>query len=340
MNQPLISILIPVYNVEKYIEKCLSSLFENKHAKDCEFVITNDCTTDNSMEIVTNVLNKYPQIKNVKIINHDKNRGIAATRNTMIDVSTGKYILNVDSDDYVENNYIDEFYDIAINNNYDLIGCNYFQEFTNYNIPKTQSLYSRNLINDLIEDKIKSLLWCKLFKKDIIIKNNIKCIEDINMLEDYVFCIQYFPHIKNIHLIDKYLYHYVQRNNSYVHQCFNDKKVTNIIQAIDFSDRFIKSYFGEEMYMKSFKNSFIKRKIENKYYLVINGSYFIQKKYYNIWPDTYDYIDNSEFGFYIKFLLKKTITKKYFPSFYFFISTLIMIKRGNLSLKKYFLKNN
>lgn len=340
MNQPLISILIPVYNVEKYIEKCLSSLFENKHAKDCEFVITNDYSKDNSMEIVNNVLNKYPQIKNVKIINHDKNRGLAAARNTGLQNSTGKYILNVDSDDYVENNYIDEFYNLVYEEDYDIIGCSFISEYQDKSINEPQKLELQyiNLINELITCKIKNALWCKMFKRDIIINNNIQWIEGIDMYEDLVFDIQYFPFIKKVYNIDKYLYHYTIRSNSISHKIINEKKLQNTIFAFDFVEKSLIKSFGNDFFDKTFKKNLYLRLIDLKFYNIIIGPKYIQSKYYNIFPQCSSQISNCSFGKITKKILLKTSNNKY-PKILFFINSILLIKRGFISLHEYFNKN-
>ena len=97
-----ISIGVPVFGVEKYIERCARSLFEQSY-KDIEYIFVNDCTPDNSMSILKNVLDEYPVRKQqVVIINNEKNIGLALTRNKIIENCTGDFIYNVDSDDYIE----------------------------------------------------------------------------------------------------------------------------------------------------------------------------------------------------------------------------------------------
>ena len=106
--KPLISVLIPVYGVEKYIEKCLKSVFENTIAEKCEFILVNDCTKDSSIQIAKTMISSFPNL-DVKIIEHDMNCGIGATRNTALKNATGNYIIYVDSDDLVEKEHVDEF---------------------------------------------------------------------------------------------------------------------------------------------------------------------------------------------------------------------------------------
>ena len=97
-----VSVLVPVYGVEKYIERCVRSLFEQTYP-DLEYVFVNDCTPDNSIEILKKVKEEYPQKKDaVRFVNHAKNRGLAAARNTAYDNVTGDFVTIVDSDDWLE----------------------------------------------------------------------------------------------------------------------------------------------------------------------------------------------------------------------------------------------
>ena len=98
---PKLSVLVPVYNVEAWIDKCARSLFEQT-IDDVEYIFVDDCTSDRSIEILTATLAEYPRrIPQVKIIHHDKNRGLVASRNTALRVATGDFIIHCDSDDWV-----------------------------------------------------------------------------------------------------------------------------------------------------------------------------------------------------------------------------------------------
>ena len=122
-----ISILIPIYKSEKYVEQCLRSVFEQTY-NDIEYIIVNDATPDRSMEIVNCILNEYPERKlATKIINNEQNQGIALTRNILVKHATGDYIYFVDSDDFIEKNTISEFVSIAQSQHPDIIRCSYFE---------------------------------------------------------------------------------------------------------------------------------------------------------------------------------------------------------------------
>ena len=98
----LLSVLVPIYGVEKYIERCATSLFEQTLQDHIEFIFVNDCTKDNSVVKLLNLLKKYPhRISQVKLLEHSRNRGLAASRQTALNHATGDYVLTVDSDDWL-----------------------------------------------------------------------------------------------------------------------------------------------------------------------------------------------------------------------------------------------
>jgi glycosyltransferase involved in cell wall biosynthesis len=121
-----VSILIPVYGVEKYIEKCAHSVFSQTFER-IEYVFVDDCTKDGSVDKLQQVLELYPARKSsTRIIKHEKNRGVAAARQTAIDAATGDYLLFVDSDDYIEKNMVELLYKKAFEKNADIFFVNFF----------------------------------------------------------------------------------------------------------------------------------------------------------------------------------------------------------------------
>ena len=116
-----VSILVPIYGVEKYIEQCAISLFSQTY-EDVEYIFVNDCTPDNSISILEKVLANYPERKSqTKIINHPENRGLGAGRKTALAASTGEFILNVDSDDYIPTDAIEKLVAVQKETNADIV---------------------------------------------------------------------------------------------------------------------------------------------------------------------------------------------------------------------------
>ena len=130
-NRAKVSVCIPVYGVEKYIERCARSLFEQTMKDGIEFIFVNDCTKDKSIEILEQVLGEYPERKEqVKIIHHEKNKGLVAARKTGLAHATGDYIIHCDSDDWVDLNLYETMYNKAVEVNADVVCCPFLQFFS------------------------------------------------------------------------------------------------------------------------------------------------------------------------------------------------------------------
>ena len=119
-----VSILVPIYNVDKYIERCMRSIFEQTY-RDIEYIFVDDCATDNSIEILQNVIQEYPDRKeHIRIISHEKNRGLAAARNTSVNNCQTDFLMHVDSDDYLEKNAVELLVNKQKETNADIVsGC-------------------------------------------------------------------------------------------------------------------------------------------------------------------------------------------------------------------------
>ena len=120
-----ISVIIPIYNVEHFIGRCVKTLMEQT-LDDVEFIFVNDATTDNSMSVLNKTLKSYPnRLHQVKIINHNDNKGLPAARNTGLNVASGKYIFHCDSDDYLEPDILLNLYEEAERQGADYVWCDY-----------------------------------------------------------------------------------------------------------------------------------------------------------------------------------------------------------------------
>lgn len=126
MNIPLVSVIVPIYGVERFIEQCVRTLMDQT-LRDIEYVFVDDCTPDNSMEILGRVIQDYPYRKgHVKVLHNKKNQGIALTRKTGIKECTGEYIIQVDPDDYVSLDYCEKLYATASKKHADIVWCDFY----------------------------------------------------------------------------------------------------------------------------------------------------------------------------------------------------------------------
>lgn len=221
MNSPMsndkygISVIIPIYNVARFIERCVHSLMKQSLDR-IEYIFVNDCTQDNSIEILKRVLECYPARKNhVKLIEHKTNKGLAAARLSGLKYATGDYIIHCDSDDWVEFDMYEKMYNLAISDGADIVVCDVIHEYDNYEcIEKLNPKMSpRDVINKL-NIRYGWYLWNKLVKRGLIFDNNIFPIIGINMWEDLVVTNRLFYYSEKVSYLDVPLYHYNRHNDT------------------------------------------------------------------------------------------------------------------------------
>ncbi|MGJ7919508.1 glycosyltransferase family 2 protein [Neobacillus sp. LXY-4] len=213
----VISVIIPVYNVEKYLSICLKSVLEQTMG-DFEVLLINDGSTDNS----ANICEHYAQIdKRVKVF-HTSNSGPGKARNKGLKEASGKYIMFIDSDDYVDQNTFKIALNIMEKNNVDLVIYSFYKIKLN-EIEKRElsECYfkdpfskARFLEKIWLDEEMLASTWNKIYKLDVIKKNSISFNEDFFMAEDYLFNIQYIDTIEKGISINSPLYHYIKHENS------------------------------------------------------------------------------------------------------------------------------
>ena len=170
-----VSIIVPVWGVEKYISKCLESLV-NQTLDDIEIILVNDGSPDNSQKIIDEYVKRYPQ----KVISYIKeNGGQGSARNYGIKVATGEFISFVDSDDYIELNMVEKMYIKAKKDKSDIVICGNYNVSENY-LHKKQDYFTSNY-NTNFENALfgKMAVWNKLYKKNIIVDNKIFFKENV-----------------------------------------------------------------------------------------------------------------------------------------------------------------
>ncbi|MGG7200407.1 glycosyltransferase family 2 protein [Clostridium butyricum] len=235
---PKVSIIIPIYNAEKYLEKCLYSII-NQTFKDIEIIIINDESQDNSLKICSQFKNMDSRIKLID----KRNEGVSKARNTALDKALGKYIIFVDADDYVDKSMIENMLIKLQDSKADILLCN-FINVINGKEKMVRANFDSIITgkNDIFEKVILPLIernddekvheiagfrspWGKLLKKDIIDKFNIRFNENMSIGEDFLFNLQFMSHSDTIAFDAASYYYYVTNNNSaltkYKKNCWN-----------------------------------------------------------------------------------------------------------------------
>jgi len=212
-----ISIGIPVYNAEKYIEKCLKSLFEQSY-EDLEYIFVDDGSTDRSVEVIQEIASRYPNRKEqIKIVKHTQNRGSAASRNDCIDNASGEWMGWCDSDDWVEPRMYEKLLTAALKDSSDLVYCNYVYENTDHSTIKSflKATTGKEITKlAILGQKVPLVLWSGIAKTSLYREHNIRCKEGYNVAEDYLVQVSLYCVSKRVSMIEEPLYHYRNNPNS------------------------------------------------------------------------------------------------------------------------------
>lgn len=230
--KPLISIIIPIYNVENYIGKCLESVIKQTY-KNIEIILIDDGSNDNSKKICDEYSKKDSRI----IVIHKDNEGVSIARNTGLSIAKGEYIGFLDADDYIEYDMYDFLLNSLIKNNADIASCSYnkvFEDKVEKGIGFDKNLILNNseaIKYTINKDVLFPSVWLKLFKKECI--KNIKFESTIKISEDYLFCFNAVCNCnKYIHL-GQAKYNYIMRESSALHTInsinYDSYKVSKLI---------------------------------------------------------------------------------------------------------------
>lgn len=303
-----VSIVIPIYNVENYIEDCLKSTI-NQTLKDIEIICVNDCSTDNSLEIIQ----KFAQQDNrIKIINKDKNEGAGITRNIGQQNASGKYIMFLDPDDYISLDCCEKLYNKIETDNVDAV---YFNAFRFKNKSKKMEEYKElNLLSNkdgsfspfYAKDKYNILInytkevWFKFYNRQFLINNNIKCSEH-RLCEDYLFNLQFLLSNPKLSVLDEHLYYYRLSQNSLTKQ--STSKLNYILDVHNqYTDKILNSHLSKEEQLLFINNQlalliwWTNQKVYDKKNLINNKK--IRRQYYEkiLKHFSFDDIINANFN--------------------------------------------
>ena len=298
-----ISIIVPIYNAEKYLNKCIDSLV-NQTKKELEFILVNDGSTDSSEDIIKSYKDK--RIKYFK----NKNQGIGKTRNFGIDKATGKYLMFLDSDDYLDINACEKLYNKAIKEKSDLVVFDFYRveetlkEVTINNFKSSSLKENPNLLLDI------NLGPCnKLIKRELIDKSNTRFNEELKY-EDTPFVTEIIKNANKISKLNEYLHYYVIHSNS--ETTVRDERVFDIIKIIDI----IREQYKNEKYIEDVINKLTVRTLTN--YTIQQrvqkdikvGMKFIDEAFSYMKKNIPDYKNNKYYE--TRGILRRTIEKNKF----------------------------
>lgn len=296
---PRLSIIVPIYNVEKYLSRCIESIL-NQTFKDFELILVNDSSTDNCKEICE----KYKRMDSRIIVANKKNGGVSSARNLGIDISKGDYIGFVDSDDFIDVH----MYEILLNtiNAYDsdIVICDYYK-VNEYDIKKYEKMKSNNkdinveninnidAIERIITRDIKIVVaWNKIYKRSLF--DNLRYKEGV-ICEDEFLAHRIFYKCNKVSIINQKLYYYIQRKGSIINSPFsskdfdkiyaikdrvdflNEKKITNLIDKAEksFMDYFVWNYFAGYQRLENIEYELkrLKKEFNSVFYRILDNKF-------------------------------------------------------------------
>ncbi|MDR0789420.1 MAG: glycosyltransferase [Bacteroidales bacterium] len=284
-----ITIIVPIYNVGKYIARCAESLFAQT-LYDIEYIFVNDCTPDNSIEILNEAIANHPNRKgDIKIISHKVNKGLAASRNAGLSEATGEYIFHCDSDDWVAIDFCEKMYNKAKETDADIVWSDYFEDRLNGQFCIMQKFEedSTKCIKLMLSTSMKWNLWNKIFKRSLFIEEGVKFINGCNLGEDLA-TIKMFYYAKKVAYLPQAFYHYNTINTSsytspQIMQSKQNESFANI-ESLETFFRETKDYAVVEPYIHYLK---IWTKIR-----IISGNTdkILLRKFCNMYPESNNYM--------------------------------------------------
>ena len=243
-----ISVIIPIYNVEQYLKRCIDSVLCQKEVS-LEVILVDDGSTDSSGKICDEYASNNQNIKCL----HIANSGPSTAKNVGYDLALGNYVAFIDSDDEIKPDMFRTMLDSGYQHHADIVCCNYIQVDEECNFSHTEHTGLEYVLNQdealkaiLIKDKIYSQCWTKIYKREMLESNHIRNTEGLKTEEDFIYNIQAFACSKTVCIVDKPLYIYTHRNQSLSKDYFRNhisQYIDNRILRLELVDTIIRERF-------------------------------------------------------------------------------------------------
>lgn len=251
---PKISVIIPVYKVELYIERCARSLFEQT-LDDIEYIFIDDCSPDNSVDILLEVIKQFPNRRdNVRVERMPVNSRQAAVRKYGIQLATGDYLIHCDSDDWVDVELYKIMYEEAIRSGADVVFAPIVDEFCNRSVLRKNNILpvsGKELVENWYITTTAMYSWNKLVKRSIYADNNVLPFDDINMWEDNGLMLRVLYYANKVSSIKGPAYHYNQTNINAMTVGYGRDAVGQMLKCADLLDQFFARQKDAIRYVKT-----------------------------------------------------------------------------------------
>lgn len=278
-----VSVIIPIYKVEAFIERCATTLMEQT-LREVEYIFVDDATPDSSIQVLEEVVTRYPERKEqVHIVHHGTNKGLPAARNTGLALATGEYIFHCDSDDYVEPTLLEDLYNAAQAQNADIVWCDWYLTFAeNERYMKQPSLDTPvDALKAMLCGGMKYNVWNKLVRRALYIDNQIEFPAGYGMGEDMTM-MMLFAHAKKVAYVPQAYYHYIKTNTNAFSQTYSDRHLEELKHNVQRIIDYMQMVYGEALEQEL---SFFK--LDVKFPFLIAGQY---KRWEEWYPEANKYI--------------------------------------------------
>lgn len=277
-----VSIIIPIYGVEPYIERCARSLFQQT-LDDIEYIFVNDCTPDKSMEILNDVILDFPsRAPHIKILKHEHNKGLPQARKTGLENATGRFVLHTDSDDWMDSDMCEKLLTKAEQDSCEIVVCDYKKVSSNQTV-HVKECFSEDFFVELLKTTITGSLCNKLISRSLFTDNEI-LFPTHPFCEDYVLTIQTSYYANHIGYVPEALYNYVCNPNSITQA----KDLSKIVKRLDddFANYMLVEEFMErQKIVDRYRDEIIFHKLKMKNHIRNNIQY--NPEFLKRWRNTF-----------------------------------------------------
>ncbi|MDO4758030.1 MAG: glycosyltransferase family 2 protein [Rikenellaceae bacterium] len=243
-----LSVIVPIFKVAPFIERCVRSLFEQT-LQEVEYLFVDDASPDRSIEILHRTLTDYPnRQQQVRILTHEVNKGLPAARNTGLAVATGEYIFHCDSDDFVEPNLLEALYEKAKAVDADVVWCDFWLSFEqNERYMKVREYATpAEALRGMLVGAMKYNVWNKLVRRSLYTEQAIRFPDGHSMGEDMTM-IRLMACAERVAYVPEALYHYVRLNMSALTQTFSECHLVDIRHNVDETVAFLRAKLGADV---------------------------------------------------------------------------------------------
>lgn len=283
-----VSVIIPVYGVEKFISHCADSLMAQTMREGVEYIFVDDASQDTSIERLKSVLSKHPErTGQVKILVHERNMGLPAARNTGLAQAKGEYIFHCDSDDFVEPEMLESLYGKAKEEDADIVWSDWFLTFgsTERYMKQPDCNSPEEALRAMLGGAMKFNVWNKLVRRSLYTDNAIVFPAGHGMGEDMTM-MMLFAYARKVAYIPKAFYHYVKTNTAAFSQTYSARHLEELQYNVDRISSFIRSHYGNSM-----NKEIAFMKLEAKFpFLMSNGKGGKYKLWSSWYPEANRYI--------------------------------------------------